>query len=316
MGGISSSTLLQNQDEPFARWRGVCRVDGGGFCGVRTLPFREKLQVDFAEGLYVKCRLSSDKDTDKRVWKITTRTEESRGEQLYQAMFDIPPPLLDDDDDDDDNVEWATVQIPFSNFTLVRGARKVKDGKPFDAENGIFQIGFTMSKFKIGENMTELEGFRPGFFELQFKEIGLYSRSPVELVGGDLPNTVNALSKAEALQKRPLMLKILSPIFKIVFLTEKQKRRQAAVKQLTEKRGMSRWRATRLGVKWRVKQQGLFKATFNLTRIVVGDALRLLLRSILRYGVFFPLRFFNQAIATVKKILKMSSVKVEQQEKS
>lgn len=32
MGGISTSSLRSLPDEPFARWSGVCRVDGGYVC--------------------------------------------------------------------------------------------------------------------------------------------------------------------------------------------------------------------------------------------------------------------------------------------
>jgi hypothetical protein len=31
-----------------------------------------------------------------------------------------------------------------------------------------------MSKFVLGATMTELENFRPGFFELQLREVGVY----------------------------------------------------------------------------------------------------------------------------------------------
>jgi hypothetical protein len=302
MGGISTSTLRQVEGEPFASWSGVCRVDGGGFVGVRTLPFREKLQAPLAaEGFYFKCRMASDRDTDKRVWKITTRLDESRGEQLYQAMFSIPSELIDDD--------WATIQIPFSDFTLVRGARKVKDGKPFNVSDGIYQIGFTMSKFKIGENMTELEGFRPGFFDLHMREIGFYTLTQRTLnLGDDFP-AVQALSKAEAAEKRPLLLKMLLPLSKL-FFTEQSQRRKSAMKKL-KKRGYSRLQAIIWGVKIRAQKQNIARAFLGAVQIVTADVLRLLSGSILRYGIFLPLRYVQKAVAATKKLFIQQSQKLQ-----
>ena len=33
MGGISQSSLRDIPNQPYASWSGVCRTDGGGFCG-------------------------------------------------------------------------------------------------------------------------------------------------------------------------------------------------------------------------------------------------------------------------------------------
>lgn len=285
MGGISTSSLRQIEGEPFARWSGICRLDGGGFCGVRTLPFTDNLEVLFADGIYVKCRLSSDRDANKRIWKVTTRTERSRGEQLYQAMFEIPP-----------GDEWATIRIPFSNFTLVRGARKVKDGEPFDVVHGIYQIGFTMSKFKIGDSMTVLDDFRPGFFELQFQEIGFYAQSNLKL-GPDVPRPV-ALTKEQARKQRPLLLKLLLPLSKI-FFTEESQRRKSAMKTLMKSRGLSRVQAIMFGVRCRARKQGYARASMGALQIVLVDTMRSIARSILRYGVLFPMRCVQKIFQSI-----------------
>jgi Complex I intermediate-associated protein 30 (CIA30) len=227
MGGISLSSIKQMPGEDFARWSGICRIDGGGFCGTRTLPFEEPLQVGKdAQGLYLRCRFTSDNEPQRRVWKLTTRTEASRGEQLYQAMFEIPY----DTDDNDATDTWQTIVVPFSSFAQVRGPRLVQDGVPLNITGGLYQIGMTMSKFQMGANTTELPDFRAGFFELQLSEVGVYSnisvsRSEGAAAGSEsssdvdlgIATPVKTLSKEEVEQKRPMLLKVLSPVFKVLF---------------------------------------------------------------------------------------------------
>lgn len=94
-----------------------------GFCGARTLPFKEPLQVpDRALGFYLDCRLTSDNEPERRVWKLTARSESSRGEVLYQAAFQIPK----SEPSDIEEVPWNRVFVPFSDFRLVRGPRMVE----------------------------------------------------------------------------------------------------------------------------------------------------------------------------------------------
>jgi hypothetical protein len=205
MGGISLSSLKQSPDEDFATWSGICRLDGGGFCGTRTLPFQEPIRVgNEAEGIYLLCRLTSDDEPERRVWKVTTRSEQSRGEQLYQSMFELPKPVEGD---------WNRVKIPFSSFIQVRGPRVVEGAPPLDVSNGLFQIGISLSKFSIARNVTEVPNFRPGYFELQIKEIGGYTQKKESL---ELA-TPATLSKREAAKKKPLVLKIILPLAKIFF---------------------------------------------------------------------------------------------------
>jgi hypothetical protein len=206
MGGISTSALRDVPGEPYASWSGVCRIDGGGFCGMRTLAFEEPLQVGKnADGFYVDCRLTSDSEPERRVWKMTTRTERSRGEELYQAQFTLPK--------NNTNGQWARIQIPFSNFRLVRGPRMVQGGTPLNTTGGIYQIGLSLSKFQLSQNTSEIENFRPGFFELQLKTIGVYSNSATSLQLSE-PNT---LSPEEAKRRRPIIVKALSPVLNLLF---------------------------------------------------------------------------------------------------
>jgi Complex I intermediate-associated protein 30 (CIA30) len=134
MGGISSSVLMPVDDDAtgpghsYAKWFGNIRVDGGGFCGIRTLPFVDALNVTtklgstadaavaaVAGGFYVTCRLASDNEPERRVWKMSTRVRPDRGEQLYQARFHLPRK------DINQSSSWDVIQVPFDDFKLVRG---------------------------------------------------------------------------------------------------------------------------------------------------------------------------------------------------
>jgi len=220
MGGISQSSLRQSS-ENYATWSGVCRTDGGGFCGTRTLPFRQPVNVEGASGFYLTCRLTSDDDVDKRVWKMTTRSDQTRGEMLYQAAYEMPS-----NDDQENGDGWKTIKIPFEDFQLVSGPKMVPDGKPLNTTGGIYQIGLALSKFQISDKTSELPSFRPGYFEVQVREIGLFWNSAAP--GGadakasqDAVNTPDTLSKKESLQKRPMPLKLLLPLARI-FVNEQR----------------------------------------------------------------------------------------------
>jgi hypothetical protein len=305
MGGISTSQLRQvvivkddgnddNVDDGagnnYASWSGVCRLDGGGFCGTRTLPFKDgrPLNVQNQNGFYVKLRLDSDNEPERRVWKMTTRTQNIQtSEQVYQSSFVIPKRVekeetekenattvvesdelessaammdltsliipnsnkkqklnaaatdatADDEESKEDEDEyWKTIYVPFSSFIQVRGPRIVENGPPLDVSNGIYQIGLSLSKFQIQKNVTQLDNFRDGYFNLHLKEIGVYNTNNANndeqkdaahdngtkttataTTGAANLLTTQTLTKEEAKNKRPLLLKILSPIATLFF---------------------------------------------------------------------------------------------------
>lgn len=178
-----------------------------GFCGFRTNPFNEPLKVGLCDGFYVKCRLASDNEPERRIWKISTRTKPNRGEFLYQAPFDLAGAYAADQS----SPEWYTVKVPFQSFMYVRGPRIVPDGPPLNLTGGLYQIGMTMSKFAFGANTTELLNFRDGFFDFQMREIGLYKENnPMEMDSISKPQVLNK-------DKKPIIVKILLPISKIFF---------------------------------------------------------------------------------------------------
>jgi hypothetical protein len=315
MGGISTSQLRQvvigkddkndNVDDGagnnYASWSGVCRLDGGGFCGTRTLPFTDgrPLHVQNQNGFYLKLRLDSDNEPERRVWKMTTRTQNIQtSEQVYQSSFVIPKRVEKEEEtetakenkdkittttvdesessaammdlnnliipnsnkkqldaatatDTAESVEekedvdkyWKTIYVPFSSFIQVRGPRIVENGPPLDVNNGIYQIGLSLSKFQIQKNVTQLDNFRDGYFNLHIKEIGVYNTNANNEQKEDDNNnnnndktkakgaattatattgaanllTTQTLTKEEAKNKRPLLLKILSPIATLFF---------------------------------------------------------------------------------------------------
>uniref|UniRef100_A0A7R9WXT7 NADH:ubiquinone oxidoreductase intermediate-associated protein 30 domain-containing protein n=1 Tax=Craspedostauros australis TaxID=1486917 RepID=A0A7R9WXT7_9STRA len=140
---------------------------------------------------------------------------------LYQAAYEMPS-----NDDQENGDGWKTIKIPFEDFQLVSGPKMVPDGKPLNTTGGIYQIGLALSKFQISDKTSELPSFRPGYFEVQVREIGLFWNSAAP--GGadakasqDAVNTPDTLSKKESLQKRPMPLKLLLPLARI-FVNEQR----------------------------------------------------------------------------------------------
>eukprot|EP00401_Gymnodinium_catenatum_P051383 CAMPEP_0117540172 /NCGR_PEP_ID=MMETSP0784-20121206/43363_1 /TAXON_ID=39447 /ORGANISM="" /LENGTH=399 /DNA_ID=CAMNT_0005336821 /DNA_START=17 /DNA_END=1216 /DNA_ORIENTATION=+ len=274
MGGVSKSQLLDGNGT--ASWRGLVRTEGGGFCGQRTRPFREPFDLTGASGLYVMCRLASDMDAERRVWKLSMRTADDRGEVVYQAPFSPPS-----------GGDPMPVYVPFSDFVLVRGPVAVPGGAPLDNVSAVYQLGFTVSKFVIGATMVQLEDFRNGTFQLDIAELGAYSEGG----GGqawlsasaDRPTAPEALPEGEARRQQPLLLRLLVfPLLGLVFSETKRRRRRAA--QLFRERGASTWDLARMG--WQLRRglrgQGFLpsvvQAMGEAMSAVVGAGLTLVAR--------------------------------------
>uniref|UniRef100_A0A7S1ZIF1 NADH:ubiquinone oxidoreductase intermediate-associated protein 30 domain-containing protein n=1 Tax=Trieres chinensis TaxID=1514140 RepID=A0A7S1ZIF1_TRICV len=298
MGGISLSSMRDGGvDRPYASWSGVCRTDGGGFCGTRTLPFVDPLPVPAdSDGVYVECRLASDDEPDRRAWKVTVRTDETRGERVFQAQFELPEAKESDDG-------WVRVKVPFEDFRFVSGPRMVVGGPALNVTGGIYQIGLTMSKFKIGLNMTQVENFRAGYFELQLRQIGFYSdRKMDEQERVTAPTT---LSEQEAKKRRPLLVKALLPVARL-FFSEKSNRRRSAMKILREKRGMTRMQAVLFGIRSKAGSYGLPRAVASSCRILVVDSVRTIAKLALRLFLLYPLSAIRKVMAFFLKRVKQA----------
>jgi Complex I intermediate-associated protein 30 (CIA30) len=261
MGGISTSTVREGKN--YSVWSGICRTDGGGFCGFRTNPFKDPLllnnystgtsvQVNM-DGFYVRCRLVSDNEPERRVWKLTTRTKPDRGELLYQAPVNLTKcatPTMEGLrlNGNAELLEWQTIFVPFDSFRLVRGPRIVENGPALNVSSGVYQIGMSMSQFLFAAstNSTEktLSDFRDGYFELQLQDIGLYSNIEVNTSGAVVSSTIqespnspatlentfsqqlkvqplNVNSKDEVKQQQPVLIKVLLFVSKLLFSEER-----------------------------------------------------------------------------------------------
>ena len=273
---------------------------------MRTLPFAEPLNATSYDGVYVKASLASDEDAKRRIWKMTLRTDGSRGEMVYQAPLDLGK-AMDDviiKKGEDANEKWATILVPFDTFQLVRGPRLVPDGPKLDVSGGLYQVGLTMSKFMMASNTTELENFRPGFFEVHIQKVGFYTTNDASVGEGTnvLPET---LSKEEANKKRPLALKLLLPVAKI-FFSEQANRRRSAMKILRQKRRLNRINAIILGIQLRRKNMGLISSIIKTCGILSVDSFRAVIGSALRILFVYPLNFARVFIRNVKKALGMN----------
>mmetsp|Transcript_19382 Transcript_19382/g.35106 ORF Transcript_19382/g.35106 Transcript_19382/m.35106 type:complete len:489 (+) Transcript_19382:243-1709(+) len=384
MGGISTSSLRDNPTESYATWSGVCRTDGGGFCGMRTLPFASPLDADGQEGVFLDCMLASDEEASRRVWKMTVRTDSSRGEMVYQAEYDLQRVMEEEcdlrealeearaaeaelqeamegvakmnvaedvgkemeeakgagedlmkamndakkeDGEGDGNGNggeeeecWARVFVPFDKFQLVRGPRLVPDGPKLNVTGGIFQIGMTLSKFQMGVNTTELENFRPGYFEMRIQRMGFYNTNgdAAPAVANDansndgydnasvIDNVPDTLSKKEAQKKRPFLLKMLLPLAK-VFFSEKANRRKSAMRILREERGLSRGKAILFGIRSRKRSMGgCIPSVFKTLGILTVDSFRAVALSVLKVVLLYPLRVVGAVVRKVKQMLGLT----------
>lgn len=148
MGGQSDSALELSADGSGATWKGRLVVEGGGFCGARTLP----LQMDLSAFDGVALRVRSD----GRTLKLNIKTDTfSEPEDTYQATFETA-----------EGGDWTNVFIPWHEFVPVKRARSVPNGPPLDASK-IRQFGLVYSRFAF--NGFPNDAYTPGPFEIQFE---------------------------------------------------------------------------------------------------------------------------------------------------
>jgi len=232
MGGVSKSSLTLGAGS--AVWRGLVRTDGGGFCGQRTRPFERPLNLSGADGVYMDCALMSDEDVSRRAWKMTMRTDEGRGEVVYQAAFQPGVGSV------------RRVEVPFSDFRLVRGPVAIPGAPKVSNVSAVYQIGFTVSKFVISEQMQMMEDFRNGTFQLDIKEIGAFSRQGV--AAPEVPETL-----ADGKVKRSIVQKMLFPLLALFFGEATRRRKRAST--LLRQRGLGAWKQFRFAWLMQRRQQ-------------------------------------------------------------
>ena len=256
---------------------------------------------------------------------MTLRTEASRGEKVYQAEYNLQEAMNEASlkEEGQTNGSWARVMIPFNDFQLVRGPRLIPNSPKIDvASSGIYQIGMTMSKFKMAITTTEIDNFRSGYFELQIQRIGFYTTTTYsdnaeknDVLVNDMSSNNSSsmmavvpdtLSKSESMKRRPMVLKLLLPIIRLILGTEQTSRRKSAMRILRTSRGMSRLRAIQFGFQYHRKSFGTLGSSIGKTmRILIVDAFRTVIRNALMITLVYPLRLMGSIINRMKSCLGM-----------
>ena len=112
------------------------------------------------DGLYVDCE--PEAECLRRVWKLTCRARQDRGEVVYQATLNPQP------------VGRQRLFVPWSDFQLVRGPRLVPDMPPLSVAdvNATYQVSVVATKFMLSATGETLENFLPGRFRLRIFSLG------------------------------------------------------------------------------------------------------------------------------------------------
>jgi len=302
MGGVSSSTIAP---DPAGReclvWAGKCRAEGGGFAGARSVALRTPLDLSAFDGLALTCGFESDAEPERRTWKATVRTQNDRGEMVYQATFE--PPVADAADAAAD-VPRET-RIPWDAFRLVRGPTVVPDVPPLSAEQcgSVYGLGLIMSRFSARGPMPE---FREGPFRLAVHALGVYSSSAASASASAsaAPSLLAAASAnagkraSENRGSRNVVTFLLSPLIKLAF-DEKRRRRKRARALLRDRFGVGAIRARfAFGQTLKTKRRGgdALGAAAEGARELAGD--------IVAAGLTLPLRLVFILLAKVARLVR------------
>ncbi len=303
MGGVSSSTIAP---DPAGReclvWAGKCRAEGGGFAGARSVALRTPLDLSAFDGLALTCGFESDAEPERRTWKATVRTQNDRGEMVYQATFE--PPVADAADAAADIIPRET-RIPWDAFRLVRGPTVVPDVPPLSAEQcgSVYGLGLIMSRFSARGPMPE---FREGPFRLAVHALGVYSDSAASASASAsaAPSLLAAASAnagkraSENRGSRNVVTFLLSPLIKLAF-DEKRRRRKRARALLRDRFGVGAIRARfAFGQTLKKKRRGgdALGAAAEGARELAGD--------IVAAGLTLPLRLVFILLAKVARLVR------------
>ena len=116
----------------------------------------------------------------------------------------------------------------------------------------------------------------------------------------------DTLSKSESMKQRPIVLKLLLPIIRLLLGTEQTSRRKSAMKILRTARKMSRLRAIQFGFQYHYKSYGSLGSSIGKTlRILIVDAFRAVIRNVLMISLVYPLRLMGAIITRMKRSLGM-----------
>ena len=238
MGGVSSSVIAPDlAGRDCLVWAGKCRVEGGGFTGCRSVALKNPMDLSAYDGIALTCGFESDDEPERRTWKATVRTQNDRGEMVYQATF-VPPVATRSGTGSDERP--PEIRIPWDAFRLVRGPTVVPDVPPLSADEcaKVYGLGLIMSRFGPRGPMPD---FREGPFRLALHGYGVYSQSedapsPATLASAAADNAGKRASENRG--TRNVVTFVLAPLIKLVF-SEKGRRRRRAREILKERYGMS-----------------------------------------------------------------------------
>lgn len=75
------------------------------------------------------------------------------------------------------------------------------------------------------------------------------------------------------------------------------------MKMLMEQRGMSRRQAIMFGIRQRAENYGMFRSVLSYAGFVLADSFRTVLRTVINYGIFLPIRLVLMLPTLPAKIL-------------
>lgn len=299
MGGVSSSAIGPDlAGRTCLVWAGKCRTQGGGFTGCRSVALKTPLDLTAFDGISIVCGLESDDEPARRTWKATVRTQNNRGEVVYQASF--VPPVASKDPTSKDGFLPAEVRIPWESFRLVRGPVVVPNVPPLSADqcSAVYGLGLIMSRFGPNGPMPD---FRDGPFRLALHSYGVY------VSNGEGVEPPTTLPRAAMLGDRssensgrtknsPLSL-VLGPLIKLVF-SEKARRRRRCRELLKERYGIGEFGA-RFGKGRRMKA-----ARLGGELIAFKEGARELVRDAVAAALTLPLRGLFVLISKVAALVR------------
>ncbi len=162
MGGVSKSGI--RLESGFAVFSGdVSTENSGGFASVRTRNFEPSLNLSNYTGIELRVK------GDGQRYKLFLRTESKWDGVGYARSFDTS------------NLEWTTIQIPFSELVPIFRAKTVENAAPIDSDQ-IRSIQLMLSKFEYDQELNPR--FTPGLFSLEIESISAYGGKTIpQLIG-------------------------------------------------------------------------------------------------------------------------------------
>ena len=299
MGGVSSSSIGPDvSGRECLVWAGKCRAEGGGFAGARSVALQTPLDLSGFDGIALTVGFESDDEPERRTWKATVRTQNDRGEMVYQATF--VPPVVDSSKKNEPNELPPQTRIPWSNFRLVRGPTIVPDVPPLSKEQcaSVYGLGLIMSRFGPKGPMPE---FREGPFKLAVHAMGVFAEDetpppPASLVSAAAGNVGKKASENRG--TRNVVTFLLAPLIKIAF-SEKRRRRsraRALLRQKFNKNELSARFSFGQALKTTRKNGDVVGAAVEGTKELMGD--------IIAAGLTLPLRVVFVLLSKFAKLVR------------